>query len=211
MRRILHLSVLLLSAGQAQAMADFCDDAALRAAAETGVPPALMLAITRVETGRDGAPWPWTLNVDGTGHFYASAAETASAAEAAIAAGASQVDVGCFQLNLQWHGAAFDSLTEMVDPEANARYAARFLSDLYAETGDWRAAAAAYHSRTEERGTAYVARIEAAHAALSAPDMPSTPPATRPNRFPLLISGGTGAAGSLVPTLGHRLPLIGGP
>lgn len=189
-----------------------CDGAALAAAAESDVPPALLLAITRVETGRDGAPWPWTLNIDGQGHTFASADEAIAAADAAIADGASQVDVGCFQLNLQWHGARFDSLANMMDPQANARYAARFLSALHAESGDWRQAAAAYHSRTPARGEAYVAKIEAAYAGLADSAPPPADPRPRPpNRFPLLLAGATGSTGSLVPKAGLGLPLIGGP
>lgn len=205
------LACLLLLPAPALA-ANICDSAALMAAAETGVPPALMQAITRVETGRDGEPWPWTLNINGKGHFFDSSSEAVDAAEAAIANGATQVDIGCFQLNLQWHGARFDTLTDMIEPHANAFYAAQFLLSLHAETGDWRQAAAAYHSRTPARGEAYVGKIEAAHAAMApgAPTAQGTRP-DAPNRFPLLMAGATGGAGSLVPQADLGLPLIGGP
>ncbi len=45
---------------------------------------------------------------------------------------------------------------------ANARYAARFLADLYASRRDWTQAAANYHSNTPERAEAYRARVLAA-------------------------------------------------
>jgi hypothetical protein len=193
------------------ALAGPCDRAADRAAAHHGVPPALMRAITRAETARDGAPWPWALNIDGQGHWFDSAAAAAEAAEAAVQAGARQIDLGCFQLNLRWHGEDFASLDDMLDPDRNADHAARFLSDLHAEFGDWRAATAAYHSRDDALGAAYVARVEAAHAAAADP---APPPDTRRNGFPLLVTGASGlsgAGGSIVPVPQTRRPIIGAP
>jgi len=72
---------------------------------------------------------------------------------------AEQLDLGCFQINLRWHGRAFDTLDQMLDPARNARYAARFLAALHDETGDWTAAAAAYHSRTSDHARAYLERL----------------------------------------------------
>lgn len=188
-------------------LAGICDQSADRAAAEWGVPPALMRAITRVETGRGGDPWPWALNVDGRGHWYDSADAALLAAEAAIASGADQIDLGCFQLNLRWHGARFAGVADMLDPDRNADRAARFLSELHAEFGNWRDAAAAYHSRTGPLGQAYVARIEAAHAAR--PALPVAVP--RRNGYPLLVGGRMAAGGSVVPLPQTRRPIIGGP
>ena len=65
-----------------------------------------------------------------------------------------------------WHGEAFASLRRMLDPDANARYAARFLRDLRAETGSWLAAAGLYHSRTPALSAAYRARVADQLAAL---------------------------------------------
>lgn len=209
-----HLCLLVaICAGPALADARLCNAAADTAAARHGVPPALMRAITRVETGRDGRPWPWTLNVDGRGQWFASPDEAFRAAQAASDAGSGQIDLGCFQLNLQWHGNAFPGIEAMLDPMANADYAARFLADLHAEFGDWRSAAAAYHSRTGERGDAYIAKLEAAHAEggdeIEVPEAPLVV-AERQNRFPLL-AGGQGSGGSLVPRVPGISPLIGGP
>lgn len=190
--------------------AELCDAAAEQAATERGVPLALMRAITRVETGRDHAPWPWTLNVAGQGAWFDTAEEAIASAERAVADGVDQVDVGCFQLNLRWHGAHFADLSDMIDPLANARHAARFLSELHAETNDWREAAAAYHSRTRDLGEAYLTRLEAAYEAdpLTAP---MTPTAPRTNGYPLLLAGQSGAAGSIVPQARAMTPLIGAP
>jgi hypothetical protein len=210
MQRLLLLLTWL--AGPAQASGALCDRAAEGAAFAIGVPLDLMRAITRVETGRDGTPWPWTLNLDGESRWFVTAPDAIDAARAAIAQGAAQIDVGCFQLNLHWHGPHFTDLEEMIDPTRNARYAAQFLSELHAELGDWRAAAAAFHSRTPERGEAYLARIEAAHAAGADGETQAASLAEpRVNRFPLLVAGAVGTFGSLVPRTGGVSPLIGGP
>ncbi len=129
-----------------------------------GVPPRLMAAIARVESGRsDGQggvhPWPWTINVEGEGHVYASKAEAIAAVRAFQARGARSIDVGCMQVNLMYHPTAFASLDDAFDPMANARYAAKFLGDLYAQTRDWSRATAMYHSATPALGDNYQRKV----------------------------------------------------
>ena len=48
----------------------------------------------------------------------------------------------------------------MFDPDTGADYAAQFLRSLYAERGDWSAAAGAYHSQTPTRASVYRARFD---------------------------------------------------
>jgi hypothetical protein len=131
-----------------------------------GVPARLMAAIARIESGRsDGQggvhPWPWTINVEGEGHVYASKAEAIAAVRMYQARGARSIDVGCMQVNLMYHPTAFSSLDEAFDPMANARYAAKFLSDLYAQTRDWSRATAMYHSATPGVGENYQRKVYA--------------------------------------------------
>lgn len=197
-------------------LGQLCDQAARTAAERYGVPPQIMLAITRVETGTDHAgkvqPWPWTVNLRGEGHWFPDLASALAFATPEMTAGTTNMDIGCFQLNLRWHAHAFRSLDEMFDPEANARYAAAFLTDLHAETGNWVDAVAAYHSRTPEHAAAYVTKIETVLTGLEpiAPSLADGPAAPRENRFPLLLPGSGGALASLVPASGGRGPLIGG-
>lgn len=190
----------------AVAARDTCTQAARLAAAESGVPADILLAITLVETRRDGTPWPWTLNHDGRGHWFPSAADAEDAASRILAAGG-MADIGCFQLNSRWHGAAFASVDQMLDPFENALYAARYLRRLHGETGDWSAAIAAYHSRDPARGQAYLDRV-ASHLGNPPRDLETT---AAPNRFPLLHSGKPGSVGTIVPQLAGISPLIGGP
>ena len=137
-----------------------CFAAARAAAARHGIPAEMMHAITLVETRRKvggvSGPWPWTLNIDGQGYWYDTRAEALAHAEREVARGRFSVDLGCFQLNHRWHGENFDTLDEMLEPALAADYAAQFLGQLFAETGDWMRAAGLYHSRTpgrRERGS----------------------------------------------------------
>ncbi|MFT4149098.1 MAG: transglycosylase SLT domain-containing protein [Paracoccaceae bacterium] len=193
-----------------------CDAAAQRAARASDVPLDLLRAITRVETGRGApaAPWPWTVNSGGKGLWFANLQEAVAFAETEIAAGRISFDIGCFQMNLRWHGNRFTSLEDMFDPERNASEAAGFLSALHAETGSWTQAAAAYHSRDAEKGTDYVRKVAAT---LKSPQDPAPAflpgplaPMVRPNLYPLLTRGSGAANGSLVPVLAARNRLIGG-
>ena len=185
-----------------------CDRAAQEASRATGVPENVLRAITRTETGRakGGAlqPWPWTVNMEGDGHWF----DDRDAAKAFVfkrfKQGARSFDVGCFQVNYKWHGHAFASIEEMFDPQRNADYAARFLLRLYQELGSWTAAAGAYHSRTPEYANKYLARYEEIYADLG--PAPASPPnggardpfvaRGAPMRLP---SSGRARGGSLVP------------
>lgn len=185
--------------------AALCDRAAQRAARAEGVPLDVLRAISRVETGRtvDGAlhPWPWAVNREGQGYWFASAAEAKSYVFKIFKSGIRSFDVGCFQINYRWHGKAFRSIDAMFDPNENATYAARFLNELYSELGSWPAAAGAYHSRTEHLAASYSDRFQAVLAQLGSPRL-SRDPFTA-SASPLIARtsqpGAGSALGSLVP------------
>lgn len=139
-----------------------CDRAAHGAAADSIVPVEVLLTLTRLETGRSRnglyAPWPWTINLRGTGTWFQTKAEALTYIRHHLDAGVQDFDVGCFQINYKWHNAGFRSLEDMFDPEKNAQYAAGFLARLYSEFGNWDAAIGAYHSRTEALAAKYLKR-----------------------------------------------------
>lgn len=196
--------------------AALCRDAAAEASTETGVPFDVLLAISTVETARNGQPWPWTVNFGGEGQWFDSATEAAASVDQALREGATNIDLGCFQLNYRWHAKAFGSVDDMLDPQRNATYAAEYLARQYARTGDWALAAAAYHSATPEYARAYQGKFEATYARLASGDTPLSPLATptataRSNGFPLLVAGTGGLKGSLFPSVAGGRPLIGAP
>ncbi len=189
-----------------------CDAAAAVAARRSGVPIDILLAITRVETGRGGrqpGPWPWTINADGKGDWFPTKDAAVAAATAHLSDGTGTFDVGCFQLNIHWHGDGFANLSDMFDPAQNANYAADFLVQLYQESGDWSKAVAAYHSRSTDRADAYLQKVKSVLAGPIAP-VATPEPVLRANLYPLLQAGGQGSAGSLVPLQTTRGPIIGG-
>ena len=96
-----------------------CDRAARAAAQAGGVPLDVLQAIARTETGRSGEsglqPWPWTVNMEGIGKWFATEDEARAYVFAHFKRGARSFDVGCFQINYRWHGEAFRSIDEMFD------------------------------------------------------------------------------------------------
>ncbi len=140
---------------------------AIRAAEQAAaIPSQLMAAIGRIESGRRDAngvvhPWPWSINAEGVDHVFETKGEAVAAVRTMQARGMKSIDVGCMQVNLMYHPKAFASLEQAFDPAANATYAARYLNELFTQTGSWPKATAAYHSATPERGTPYQQKVAA--------------------------------------------------
>ncbi len=138
-----------------------CEAAIGAAEAEAKLPARVLLSISIRESGRKDPetgrtrPWPWVINYEGSGRYFASKAEAIAAVQEIQAMGGQSIDVGCMQVNLMHHASAFSTLDEAFDPARNAAYAARFLRSLFASTGDWGKAIGGYHSRTPGRSEAY--------------------------------------------------------
>jgi hypothetical protein len=138
-----------------------CRSAIQQAEIGTQLPPHLMGAIARVESGRPDPstgrihPWPWTINAEGQGNFFETKAQAIAFTRQLQARGVQSIDVGCMQINLMFHPDAFQSLDEAFNPFSNARYAARFLVQLRDKTGNWETASAWYHSANPEEGAPY--------------------------------------------------------
>ncbi|WP_458097335.1 transglycosylase SLT domain-containing protein [Roseomonas sp. WA12] len=166
MRLLALLLLLLPGIALAQPSATgLCRAAIASAEREYGLPAGLLAAMGRVESGRrnpetgETGPWPWTMNAEGAGKFFSGKAEAVAEVRQLRAGGMRIIDVGCMQINLHHHAEAFASLEEAFDPLANARYAARFLTELKNAAGDWMTAAGHYHSRTPARAELYRAQV----------------------------------------------------
>jgi len=162
--------------------------------------PGLLAAIARVESGRPvrpgGAvqPWPWTVNADGQGLFFPSKADAVAWVRGALARKTARfLDVGCMQVDLQMHPAAFASLEEAFDPAVNADYAARYLLKLRSKAGgDWSAAAGLYRSSAPALAASYRARLAMAGAGTaSGVDWPGAGMAPEGRLGLALANGGT--------------------
>ena len=143
--------------------AQLCRAAIAASERNTRIPDAFLSAMGRIESGRASggtlSPWPWTVNAAGRGYFYPTKQAAIAAVRQFQAAGIRSVDVGCLQVNLFYHPEAFASLDQAFDPAANAAFAAKLLLDLFASTGSWPRAAAAYHSMTPALGLAYQQKV----------------------------------------------------
>jgi soluble lytic murein transglycosylase-like protein len=142
-----------------------CRRAIATAEPGSGVPAGLLGAIALVESGRSDPrsgrvePWPWTWNVEGEGHTAPTREAAVAEVSALLAQGRRSIDVGCMQVNLLYHPTAFPKLEEAFDPMVNVRYAASFLKELQARTGNWAQAVANYHSGEAEHGLAYQRQV----------------------------------------------------
>ena len=194
------LAALLLG----MAVSAACASAALAAPAEAGlcggaiqtaqerhaVPQGLLFAIGEVESGRWDAvahrvtQWPWTVQAQGQSYYFQGKAEAVAWVQAAQARGVVSIDVGCMQINLMYHPAAFQNLDDAFEPGPNADYAARFLVSLHAATNDWQQAAGLYHSQTLALAIPYAQRVEEALTGKRPSIMP--PAAPKPTMLTML-------------------------
>lgn len=207
--RIVGILLLLLpTLATAEGDADLCNAAAVSAAQNAAMPADVLLALTLVETGRtirgNFQPWPWTINMKGKGHWFATRSEAVDFATHKYISGARSFDIGCFQINHRWHGQAFTSFDQMFDPQANATYAAKLMTSLFAEGGSWSWAAGAYHSRTGPLSAKYRARFDRIIANLPYAEIPLVIAALEPQKCsacphtqPLDIAKLTASKGSL--------------
>jgi hypothetical protein len=129
------------------------------------IPNELLTAIATVESGRWDAgkrasfAWPWTVTNGPDGRFFPTKAEAIAHVRALQARGVRNIDVGCMQINLHYHPDAFDDLETAFDPAANAAYAARFLSGLFAAHKSWGEAIRRYHSSNAEFNRPYHEKV----------------------------------------------------
>jgi soluble lytic murein transglycosylase-like protein len=148
------------------AVIDACRSAIKAAEASYKIPTGLLMAIGQTESGRrDPAsgqiqPWPWTVNAAGRGRQFDNAAAAIDYVQSSIKEGITSIDTGCLQVNLQQHPLAFQNLEDAFDPKANASYAARFLVQLHAQSGDWGQAVGDYHSKTSLLGQTYRSAVQ---------------------------------------------------
>ena len=158
----LLLLLMLIQPVQAQAKslrtdpALVCMEATQKIEQEYNIKQHLLTTISNVESGRwnqarkQKLAWPWTVNAQGKGRYYASKAEAVREVKRLQKAGVKSIDVGCMQINLAYHPKAFKSIEEAFDPVKN----------LYEnKDNDWIKAAMAYHSSIPHKGQRYKKRL----------------------------------------------------
>lgn len=158
---------LLLAAPPVNAMESnkLCARAIMDAEKSYRLPAALLTAISQTESGRWDAEreaisaWPWTVTNGPDGRFFPTKAEAIDYVRTLQARGIRNIDVGCMQINLQYHPDAFEDLETAFDPAANATYAANFLSGLFKAHGSWGEAIRRYHSSNPKFNRPYHEKV----------------------------------------------------
>jgi hypothetical protein len=130
------------------------------------LPRLLLHAVSLTESGRwdddrqASFAWPWTITAEGKGRFFRSKAEAIAEVKRLRAAGVRNIDVGCMQINLMYHGRMFESIEVALDPVHNVAYAAAWLKHLRGEYGSWAHAIGRYHTANwKARGQDYWRKV----------------------------------------------------
>jgi hypothetical protein len=137
-----------------------------RAARPHGIDPALLYAVTLVEsrrtvTGGHIAPWPWVLRTPTGGYWFRSRAAAERGLRAVLSRWpARRVDVGAAQVNLGWHAARYEDPYRLLDLEYNLQVAARILAEAIDSTRDPVLGIGRYHHWVSEgRARRYGERV----------------------------------------------------
>jgi hypothetical protein len=145
--------------------AGICAAAANRQERQSRIPKHLLLAIATVESGRwdelsrANFAWPWTVTAKGRGRFLPTKQAAIRAVQALQRQGVTNIDVGCMQINLGYHAAAFETLDEAFEPARNVAYAAAFLTELRKAKRSWSRAVWFYHSSDPVRQRYYGGKV----------------------------------------------------
>ena len=126
------------------------------------IPDKLLTSISLVESGikknNNFVSWPWTLNVAGKSMFFDNKNDALSFLKKNYKN--KNIDVGCMQISLKYHINEFDSLENILDPDTNVKYAAKFLRKLFVKHKRWNEAISRYHSSVPKRKTQYLNRVK---------------------------------------------------
>ena len=137
----------------------------------SGVPPALVQAISRQESGLN----PMAVNVAGVSHYPASIEEAEAIIAAAQQAGKSY-DLGVMQINRWWIQKFQIPISDLLDPVKNTRWGSWILAQEIARHGLTWKAMGKYHSPDMERGRRYAWHVYQHYAPLSNQPSPSSSP-----------------------------------
>ncbi|OPZ77778.1 MAG: hypothetical protein BWY78_00870 [Alphaproteobacteria bacterium ADurb.Bin438] len=176
MKKILLIAILIINSSFAYGYSDkeVCFAKTMEYEKKEGIRPYILSTISLVESGKydenhplKSYPWPWTVMANGKGMYFDTKKEAIDKVKELQKQGLENIDVGCMQVNLHFHGDNFDGLEEAFDPDKNVAYASKFVKKLYDETGFWGFASTHYHSRTKEKAEIYQAKLKSAFKRIS--------------------------------------------
>ncbi|AID83395.1 transglycosylase SLT domain-containing protein [Pseudomonas aeruginosa] len=120
------------------------------AAQLAGIPSTVLYAVALQESGirRNGriVPWPWSLNVAGQSHRFATRADACAGLQQAMRSTShTRIDAGLGQINLGYHQQRYVSACDLLDPYRNLAIAAEILKEQHVTGEDWLLAIGRYH------------------------------------------------------------------
>lgn len=120
------------------------------AARAAHVPASILFAVAREESGMPirgrWIPWPWTLNVAGVPHRFASQEEACAALGGALRKSPSvPIDVGLGQIDLGYYGDRVATPCDLLNPYFNLLLAAKILRGFHRVGEGWMTAVGRYH------------------------------------------------------------------
>ena len=120
------------------------------AAQRSGIPPDILFAVALQESGisirGQRLPWPWTLNIAGRAHYFASYNEAClSLRSSLVMHPAFRIDAGLTQINLGHQRRFYREPCELLHPRKNLEVAATLLSEQHRSGEDWLMAAGRFH------------------------------------------------------------------
>lgn len=139
------------SAARADQQSLICERQLARASQEEQVPLPVLYAVGLTESGNKGRLHPYALNIEGKTVFAKSKQDALREFANARKQGKKLIDLGCMQVNHHFHGENFSGPAEMLVPDKNVTYAARFLKQLRQEHGSWTMAVARYHASARNK------------------------------------------------------------
>ena len=154
-----------------------CQKAIRDAEQQYQIPKGVLQSIANIESGYNKAKsksqsyaWPWAINNAGKSYYFKSKPEAIEHVKKLQKQQKTNIDVGCMQVNLRWHGQSFNDLSQAFNPQENAHYAAYFLRKLYHRHGSWQKAIGFYHSSLTTHQNRYKSKVLAEYKRLQYPE-----------------------------------------
>ncbi len=135
-------------------------------AAQFDIPSTVLYAVALTESGLSvrrssvSRPWPWTLNVAGTGYYFNSRQAAWRALKHSLNSGERSIDVGLMQINWRYHHERLGSPWQALDPYHGLAVGTAILKRCHQGGGDWMKSVGCYHAPNHaQRAARYRRRV----------------------------------------------------
>jgi Transglycosylase SLT domain len=126
------------------------------------IPRGLLHAIAMTESTYN----PLALNIEGRNVGVPTVDQALLRIRQAQDQGIQNISIGCLQILVKYHVHRVGTTRDLIEPGTNAAYGARYLRELYRQTGDWWRAVARYHTSDVEKQAIYLCRVYGNYASL---------------------------------------------